>query len=251
MINSSFLEGKVALITGGAKGIGKKITEELADAKASVAINYSGSEAAAQELADAINGKGGNAKIYKCNVADFETVKEMMAQVLSDFGRIDILVNNAGITKDNLMLRMTEEEFDAVIDVNLKGCFNCMKHVTRTMIKQKSGKIINISSVVGVHGNAGQVNYSASKAGIIGMTKSMAKELAVKGICVNAIAPGFIQTEMTDILSDEVKDNIKSQIPLGTLGNVEDIAHTVAFLASDNASYITGQVISVDGGMGI
>ena len=175
----------------------------------------------------------------------------MIDYVIKEFGHIDILVNNAGITKDNLMLRMKEEEFDRVIDVNLKGCFNCMKHVTRPMLKQKYGKIINISSVVGVHGNAGQINYSASKAGIIGMTKSMAKELGAKGICVNAIAPGFIQTDMTDVLSDEVKDKIKTSIPMGKLGNVDDIAQTVAFLASDAASYITGQVIGVDGGMGM
>jgi len=251
MLNKAFLEGKVALITGGAKGIGKKITETFAEYGASVVINYSGSEAAAVQLADEINAKSSKAVIYKCNVADFEAVKEMMEFVITEFGRLDILVNNAGVTKDNLMLRMSEEEFDKVIDVNLKGCFNCMKHVTRTMLKQKYGKIINISSVVGVHGNAGQVNYSASKAGIIGMTKSMAKELGAKGICVNAIAPGFIETEMTDVLSDDVKKSIKSGIPMGKMGSVDDIAQTAAFLASDAAAYITGQVIGVDGGMGM
>lgn len=251
MLRGSFLEGKTALITGGAKGIGKQITKTLAQYGAAVAINYSGSEDAAKQLADEINQNGGKAIIYKCNVADFEAVKEMMEAVIKEFGHLDILVNNAGVTKDNLMLRMGEEDFDKVIDVNLKGCFNCMKHVTRTMLKQKYGKIINISSVVGVHGNAGQVNYSASKAGIIGMTKSMAKELGVKGITVNAIAPGFIETDMTDVLSEDVKNAIKAGIPMGKMGNVEDIAQTAAFLASDAASYITGQVIGVDGGMGM
>lgn len=249
MLDKTLLQGKAALITGGAKGIGREITKEFAQCGATVAINYSGSEDAAKELADTINANGGKAMAYQCNVADFDASKEMIEQVMKEFGRIDILVNNAGITKDNLMLRMSEEEFDAVIRVNLKGCFNCMKHVTRPMLKQKYGKIINISSVVGMHGNAGQVNYSASKAGIVGMTKSMAKELGTKGICVNAIAPGFIETEMTAVLSEEVKEKIKSQIPLGTLGSVQDIAQTAVFLASDAARYITGQVIGVDGGM--
>lgn len=251
MLNENMLEGKVALITGGAKGIGRKIVETFAMYKATVVINYSGSEESAKQLAEQINSNGTKAVIYKCNVADFEAVKEMMEFVIKEFGRIDILVNNAGITKDNLMLRMSEQDFDSVIDVNLKGCFNCMKNVTRTMIKQKYGKIINISSVVGVHGNAGQVNYSASKAGIIGMTKSMAKELGVKGICVNAIAPGFIETQMTDVLSDDVKNSIKENIPMKKMGKVDDIAQTAAFLASDASCYITGQVIGVDGGMGM
>lgn len=251
MLNKAFLEGKVALITGGAKGIGRRITECFAEYGAAVAINYSGSEDAAKELADKIIAKGGKAVIYKCNVADFNAVKEMIDAVIEEFGHLDILVNNAGVTKDNLMLRMSEDDFDKVIDVNLKGCFNCMKHVTRSMLKQKYGRIINISSVVGVHGNAGQVNYSASKAGIIGMTKSMAKEVGVKGISVNAIAPGFIETDMTDVLSEDVKTNIKASIPMGKMGNVDDIAQTAAFLASDAAAYITGQVIGVDGGMGM
>lgn len=251
MLNKSFLEGKTALITGGAKGIGGEISRTFAYYGAKAAINYSGSEDAAKKLADEINRNGGEAVIYKCNVADFEAVKEMIQFVIEKFGRIDILVNNAGVTKDNLMLKMSEDEFDKVIDVNLKGCFNCMKHVTRAMLKQKYGRIINISSVVGVHGNAGQVNYSASKAGIIGMTKSMAKEVGIKGITVNAIAPGFIETDMTDVLSEEVKNTIKSGIPMGKMGKVEDIAQTAAFLASDAASYITGQVIGIDGGMGM
>ncbi len=251
MLNNTFLEGKTALITGGAKGIGGKITETFAQYGAAVAINYSGSEDAARELADKINAAGGKAVIYKCNVADFNAVKEMIDNVIKDFGKLDILVNNAGITKDNLMLRMGEDDFDRVIDVNLKGCFNCMKHVTRSMLKQKYGKIINISSVVGVHGNAGQVNYSASKAGIIGMTKSMAKEVGVKGICVNAIAPGFIETDMTEVLSEDVKSAIRQSIPMGKMGTVDDIAQTAAFLASSSADYITGQVIGVDGGMGM
>ena len=242
-------ENKIVLVTGAGRGIGASIAKRFASEGAEVIVNYSGNDEVAQKTVDEITATGGQAQKYKCSVNDSESVKVMIDEIIKKFGRIDILVNNAGITKDNLMLRMKEEEFDRVIDVNLKGCFNCMKHVTRPMLKQKYGKIINISSVVGVHGNAGQINYSASKAGIIGMTKSMAKELGAKGICVNAIAPGFIQTDMTDVLSDEVKDKIKTSIPMGKLGNVDDIAQTVAFLASDEAKYITGQVICVDGGM--
>lgn len=251
MLGGKFLEGKVALVTGGAKGIGGAISRTFAAYGAAVAINYSGSEAAAQALADEIRANGGRAEIYRCDVSDFEATAQMVDWVIQTFGGIDILVNNAGITKDNLMLRMKEEEFDRVIDVNMKGCFNCMKHVTRPMLKKKCGRIINVSSVVGVHGNAGQVNYSASKAGIIGMTKSLAKELGTKGICVNAIAPGFIETDMTETLSDEVKASIRSSIPMGRMGSVDDIAETAAFLASDAAAYVTGQVIGVDGGMGM
>ena len=187
--------------------------------------------------------------IVSADVSSFEDTENMFAEVMKEFGRIDILVNNAGITKDNLMMRMKEADFDAVINVNLKGTWNCMKHVTRIMMKQKYGKIISMASVVGVMGNAGQVNYSASKAGVIGMTMSLARELASRGINVNAVAPGFIQTDMTAVLSDEVKADLAKNIPLGTLGTVEDVANTVAFLASDESKYITGQVIHVDGGM--
>ena len=251
MLNKAFLEGKTALITGGAKGIGKRITEVLAEYGAAVAINYSGSEDAAKELADKINQSGGRAITYKCNVAEFDKTAEMIDYVIKEFGHIDILVNNAGITKDGLMLRMTDEDFDRVIDVNLKGTFNCTKYVSKYMLKQKSGKIINISSVVGLSGNAGQVNYSASKAGIIGITKSAAKELSSRGITVNAVAPGYVDTDMTKVLSDNIRNEILKNIPLQRMGNVEDISNCVAFLASEDASYITGQVISVDGGMHI
>lgn len=206
---------------------------------------------AAQKTVDEITATGGQAQKYKCSVNDSESVKVMIDEIIKEFGRIDILVNNAGITKDGLMLRMTDEDFDRVIDVNLKGTFNCTKYVSKYMLKQKSGKIINISSVVGLSGNAGQVNYSASKAGIIGITKSAAKELSSRGITVNAVAPGYVDTDMTKVLSDNIRNEILKNIPLQRMGNVEDISNCVAFLASEDASYITGQVISVDGGMHI
>lgn len=245
------LTGKVAIVTGGSRGIGREIALTLAGYGATVAVNYCGSKEKAEAVVNEIIEKGGTAKAYQGDVSDFEKAKELITEVSKEFGRIDILVNNAGITRDNLLMKMSEEEFDQVINTNLKGTFNCLKHVTRIMLKQRSGRIINMSSIVGVIGNAGQVNYSASKAGVIGMTKSMAREVASRGITVNAIAPGFIQTEMTDVLSDEVKEKLLTKIPLGRMGNVADIAETVAFLASDKASYITGQVIQVDGGMGI
>ena len=246
------LTNKTALVTGGSQGIGKAVCLKLAQLGANIAINYidfGNNKTIAEETQKEIEALGVKAMIVSADVSSFEDTENMFAEVMKEFGRIDILVNNAGITKDNLMMRMKEADFDAVINVNLKGTWNCMKHVTRIMMKQKYGKIISMASVVGVMGNAGQVNYSASKAGVIGMTMSLAKELASRGINVNAVAPGFIQTDMTAVLSDEVKADLAKNIPLGTLGTVEDVANTVAFLASDESKYITGQVIHVDGGM--
>ena len=244
-------ENKIVLVTGAGRGIGASIAKRFASEGAEVIVNYSGNDEAAQKTVDEITATGGQAQKYKCSVNDSESVKVMIDDIIKEFGRIDILVNNAGITKDGLMLRMTDEDFDRVIDVNLKGTFNCTKYVSKYMLKQKSGKIINISSVVGLSGNAGQVNYSASKAGIIGITKSAAKELSSRGITVNAVAPGYVDTDMTKVLSDNIRNEILKNIPLQRMGNVEDISNCVAFLASEDASYITGQVISVDGGMHI
>ena len=244
-------ENKIVLVTGAGRGIGASIAKRFASEGAEVIVNYSGNDEAAQKTVDEITATGGQAQKYKCSVNDSESVKVMIDEIIKKFGRIDILVNNAGITKDGLMLRMTDEDFDRVIDVNLKGTFNCTKYVSKYMLKQKSGKIINISSVVGLSGNAGQVNYSASKAGIIGITKSAAKELASRGITVNAVAPGYVDTDMTKVLSDNIRNEILKNIPLQRMGNVEDISNCVSFLASEDASYITGQVISVDGGMHI
>ena len=244
-------ENKIVLVTGAGRGIGASIAKRFASEGAEVIVNYSGNDDAAQKTVDEITATGGQAQKYKCSVNDSESVKVMIDEIIKEFGRIDILVNNAGITKDGLMLRMTDEDFDRVIDVNLKGTFNCTKYVSKYMLKQKSGKIINISSVVGLSGNAGQVNYSASKAGIIGITKSAAKELSSRGITVNAVAPGYVDTDMTKVLSDNIRNEILKNIPLQRMGNVEDISNCVAFLASEDASYITGQVISVDGGMHI
>ena len=244
-------ENKIVLVTGAGRGIGASIAKRFASEGAEVIVNYSGNDEAAQKTVDEITATGGQAQKYKCSVNDSESVKVMIDEIIKEFGRIDILVNNAGITKDGLMLRMTDEDFDRVIDVNLKGTFNCTKYVSKYMLKQKSGKIINISSVVGLSGNAGQVNYSVSKAGIIGITKSAAKELSSRGITVNAVAPGYVDTDMTKVLSDNIRNEILKNIPLQRMGNVEDISNCVAFLASEDASYITGQVISVDGGMHI
>ena len=244
-------ENKIVLVTGAGRGIGASIAKRFASEGAEVIVNYSGNDEAAQKTVDEITATGGQAQKYKCSVNDSESVKVMIDEIIKEFGRIDILVNNAGITKDGLMLRMTDEDIDRVIDVNLKGTFNCTKYVSKYMLKQKSGKIINISSVVGLSGNAGQVNYSASKAGIIGITKSAAKELSSRGITVNAVAPGYVDTDMTKVLSDNIRNEILKNIPLQRMGNVEDISNCVAFLASEDASYITGQVISVDGGMHI
>ena len=243
------LENKVALVTGASRGIGRAIAERLAKDGATVIVNYNGSRDKAEAVVKEIEEAGGKAEAYQCSVADFAGVEEMMSYVIKTYGRIDILVNNAGITRDGLLMKMSEEDFDAVIATNLKGTFNCMRHVARQMIKQRGGRIINISSISGVMGNAGQMNYAASKAGVIGMTKTAARELASRGITVNAIAPGFITTDMTDVLSDSVKESLLAQIPMKAMGESADIAGTAAFLASDDAKYITGQVINVNGGM--
>ena len=240
---------KIAIVTGASRGIGRAIALRLAKEGMTVAINYRNSEDKANQLIDEITRNNGKAKAYKADVSNFEDAKNLISQVKEDFGRIDILVNNAGITKDMLMLKMTEQEFDDVINVNLKGTFNCIKHINRIMLKQRYGRIINISSVIGEIGNVGQANYAASKAGVIGLTKSMAKELATRNITVNAVAPGFIESNMTDILEDKYKEQILSNIPMKRIGKAEEVANVVAFLASDEASYITGQVINVDGGM--
>lgn len=243
------LTDKIAVVTGASRGIGREIAKTLASKGAVVIVNYNGSTAKAEEVVKEIEEAGGRAEAIQCNVSDFESAGEMLNTVIKKYGRVDILVNNAGITRDGLLMKMTEADFDAVMDTNLKGAFNCMQHVSRQMLKQRSGRIINMASVVGLMGNAGQVNYGASKAGLIGMTKCVARELASRGITCNAVAPGFIVTEMTDVLSDAVKEAMVAQIPLKKFGTTQDVAKTVAFLASDDASYITGQVISVDGGM--
>ena len=243
------LENKVALVTGAGRGIGRAIALALAAEGAAVVVNYNGSAARAAEVVAQIEEAGGKAEAIQCNVSDFTACGEMMADVIKRYGHLDILVNNAGITRDNLLMKMSEEDFDAVIRTNLKGVFNCIKHISRQMLKQKAGRIINISSVSGVLGNAGQANYCAAKAGVIGLTKSAARELASRGITVNAVAPGFIRTDMTEVLSDSVKAAATEQIPMKHFGETEDVAAAVAFLASDEAGYITGQVISVDGGM--
>lgn len=243
------LEGKVALVTGASRGIGRAIAIGLAEAGADVVVNYAGSEQAAEEVVRHIEGLGRRSFKVKADVASSAEVEEMVKQTLERFQKIDIMVNNAGITRDNLIMRMKEDEFDQVIDTNLKGVFNCIKAVTRPMMKQRSGKIINISSVVGVLGNAGQANYVAAKAGVIGLTKSAARELASRNIAVNAVAPGFIETDMTDKLTAEQRESMLQQIPFARLGQPEDIARVVRFLASDDSAYMTGQTIHVDGGM--
>lgn len=243
------LEGRVAVVTGASRGIGREVALTLAKYGADVVVNYNGSEEKAKEVVAEIETLGRKSIAIKASVSSMDEVSQMIDETVEKFGRIDILVNNAGITKDNLVLKMTEDDFDTVIDTNLKGTFLCMKQVYRLMMKQRYGRIINMSSVIGVSGNAGQVNYAASKAGVIGMTKSLARELGTRGVTVNAIAPGFIETEMTDVLSDKVKQEIEGQIPLKRMGQVQDVAEAVAFLASDKAAYITGQVLHVDGGM--
>jgi len=242
-------KGKTVIVTGGNTGIGKEICTQFAMKGANVVINYLFEEELAYDLLNHVENIGVKGMIIKGDVSNFIESKFIIEEAIKTFGKIDILVNNSGITRDNLMMRMSEEEFDSVINVNLKGTWNMCKHITRHMMKNRTGKIINISSVVGIIGNAGQSNYVASKAGIIGLTKSLAKEFGARGVTVNAVAPGFIQTKMTDSLTEDVKDSYTKQIPLQRFGTSTDIANTVLFLASEKASYITGQVISVNGGM--
>lgn len=243
------LKDKVAIVTGGTRGIGRAIVLKLADQGANIVVNYRNSDKEAEELKAILEEKGVKVLTVKCDVSNFEDSKNLIDKCKEKFGKIDILVNNAGITKDTLIIRMKEDDFDNVIDVNLKGTFNCAKHASAIMLKQKFGKIINMTSVVGITGNAGQVNYASSKAGVIGLTKSLARELGSRGITVNAVAPGFINTDMTKGLSDKVKEEAAKNIPLKKLGNPDDVANLVGFLASDLSNYITGQVINVDGGM--
>ena len=242
-------EGKTALVTGGSRGLGRAVCLELAKGGASVVLCYAGNEAAAQETVREIEALGAKALTICCDVSDAAQVDALVKAAVETFGRIDILVNNAGITRDNLLMRMSEADFDAVISTNLKGTFLCMKAVSRLMLKQRYGRIVNLSSVVGLRGNAGQVNYAASKAGVVGMTKSLAKELASRGVTVNAVAPGFIETDMTAALTDAARAAAQGSIPMNRLGAPEDVAKAAAFLASDGAAYITGQVLAVDGGM--
>lgn len=240
---------KIALVTGASRGIGREIALTLGSEGHTVIVNYSGSKDKAEAVVQEITNNGGKAESYQCHVQNADDVKAMIKYITDTYGSIDIVVNNAGITRDNLLMRMKESEFDDVIDVNLKGVFNVIKSVSRPMIRQKSGSIVNISSIVGSLGNAGQTNYVATKAGIDGITKSVARELASKNITVNGVAPGFIKSDMTDVLGDDVKDGMLQQIPLKHFGEAKDIANTVNFLTSDKASYITGQVIHVNGGM--
>ncbi|GCA31117.1 3-oxoacyl-ACP reductase [Staphylococcus aureus] len=240
---------KSALVTGASRGIGRSIALQLAEEGYNVAVNYAGSKEKAEAVVEEIKAKGVDSFAIQANVADADEVKAMIKEVVSQIGSLDVLVNNAGITRDNLLMRMKEQEWDDVIDTNLKGVFNCIQKATPQMLRQRSGAIINLSSVVGAVGNPGQANYVATKAGVIGLTKSAARELASRGITVNAVAPGFIVSDMTDALSDELKEQMLTQIPLARFGQDTDIANTVAFLASDKAKYITGQTIHVNGGM--
>ena len=242
-------ENKTVLVTGGSRGIGKEIALKFAKQGYDVIINYVSDKTDTEELKKELEANGGKALIVKADVTNPEQIENLVKTAIETFGKIDVLVNNAGITKDNLLMRMSEEEFDKVIEVNLKGTFLMTKAVTKYMMKKRQGSIINLSSVVGVTGNAGQCNYAASKAGIIGFTKSVAKELASRNIRANAIAPGFITTDMTDVLSDEIKETIQEQIPLKRMGNAKEVAELAYFLGSEQSSYITGQVIHVDGGM--
>ncbi|MBM7603355.1 3-oxoacyl-[acyl-carrier protein] reductase [Metabacillus crassostreae] len=243
------LKNKVALVTGASRGIGRAIALDLALNGASIAVNYAGNEVKANEVVDEIKANGGQAIAIKADVSNQDDVQQMIKAVIGEFGSLDILVNNAGITRDNLLMRMKDDEWDDVINTNLKGVFLCTKGVTRQMMKQRNGRIINITSIVGVSGNPGQANYVAAKAGVIGLTKTTAKELASRNITVNAVAPGFISTDMTDELSEEVKSEMLKQIPLAQLGEPSDIANLVTFLASDKSKYITGQTMHVNGGM--
>ena len=249
--SEKILAGKVALVTGASRGIGRAVALRLAGDGAKIAINFAGNLAKAEEVKSEIETLGSEAILVQGNVAEFETVSDIVKKIVDTWGKIDILVNNAGITRDNLLLKMSEKDFDEVIATNLKGVFNCTKAVTKLMMKQRTGRIINLSSVVGLKGNISQANYAAAKAGIIGFTKSAAKEFASRNVTVNAIAPGFIETDMTDTLNDKVKEELSKNIPLGRFGSPKDVANVVAFLASEQAAYITGQVICVDGGMAI
>ncbi|MFP7252811.1 3-oxoacyl-[acyl-carrier-protein] reductase [Terribacillus goriensis] len=243
------LSGKAALVTGASRGIGREIALELARNGVNVAVNYSGSKEKAEAVAEEIRSLGQESIVIQANVAEEASVKDMVKQTIEAFGSLDILVNNAGITRDNLLMRMKEEDFDAVIQTNLKGVFLCTKAVTRQMMKQKAGRIINVASIVGVSGNPGQANYVAAKAGVIGLTKTAAKELAARNVLVNAVAPGFITTDMTDEMTDEQKQAMQSMIPLGKPGKPEDVARVVRFLASEDSNYMTGQTLHIDGGM--
>lgn len=243
------LDKKIAIVTGASRGIGRAIACKLASQGAFMVVNYNGSEEKAKEVVQEIQAAGGSASAYQCNVADYAQCEKFIQDVIQEHGHLDILVNNAGITKDGLLMKMSEEDFDQVIDTNLKGAFHTIRFASRQMLKQRSGRIINMSSVSGVAGNAGQANYAASKAGLIGLTKAAARELASRGITVNAIAPGFIETDMTDVLPEKVKEAAVAQIPLGRFGKPEQVAAAAAFLASEEAGYITGQVLHVDGGM--
>ena len=244
-----YLTGKVALVTGASRGIGRAIALKLADAGAKVAINFAGNIEKAEEVKAEIEKRGGEAVLVQGKVDNFEVANDVVKKAVESFGTVDILVNNAGITRDNLLLKMSESDFDEVIATNLKGVFNCTKAVTKIMMKQRSGRIVNMTSIVGLTGNISQANYAAAKAGVIGLTKATAKELAARGVTVNAIAPGFITTDMTDKLPDKIKETTLSQIPLGKFGKPEDVANLAAFLVSEQAAYITGQIINVDGGM--
>lgn len=248
-MNEKELSGKVALVTGASRGIGRETALLLSKRGATVLVNYNGSKERAEAVVSEIRREGLDAESVCCDVSDYTACEEMIKEILAKYQKVDILVNNAGITRDNLILRMTEQEYDEVLATNLKGAFNTIRHLSKNFLKLRKGKIINISSVSGVMGNAGQANYAASKAGVIGLTKSVAKELGSRGICVNAVAPGFIQTDMTDALSDRTKEDIKNVIPLGRMGTTKDVAELVAFLAGSGSDYITGQVICVDGGM--
>jgi len=240
---------RIALVTGGSRGIGRAIALKLADQGMDVAVNYAGNQAAAQEVVEAIEAKGQRAVAVQGDVSKEEDIEHILKTVEAELGKIEVLINNAGIERDGLLIRMKSEDWDKVLDINLKGVFLSTKLIGKKMLKLKKGRIINITSVVGLMGNAGQANYAASKAGVIGFTKSVAKEFASRGITVNAVAPGFIKSDMTNKLSDEVKESYAKAIPLGRMGEAEDIANTVAFLASEQAAYITGQTIQVDGGM--
>ena len=245
------LQGKCALVTGGSRGIGRAVCLELARQGARVAVNYAGNAAAAEETVRACEALGAEAFAIQADVADAAACEAMVKEVLARFGRLDILVNNAGVTRDGLMPMMKEADWDAVLDTNLKGAFHCMKAVYRPMMKQKYGRIVNLSSIVGLRGNAGQANYAASKAGLIGLTKSMAKELAARNVTVNAVAPGFIDTDMTAALPEKAREAMLTTIPMGRLGQAEDVAQAVAFFAGDTSAYVTGQVLCVDGGMAV